>query len=158
MTKDEVVNALRTVVDETCELDIHVIGLSPRGQMTALVNTDLATTTKLLDKPRVRIGWVNCRIRERVSAQRCIKCLGYGHPKAKCGGPDRSNCRQLLALRRARKQSRGMQCESGVLSLRGGWKYWGCSGKCLCFRRALNAANQVRKWLKYSKETWTGRY
>ena len=50
--------------------------------MTALVNTNLATAMKLLDKVRVRICLVNCRIRERVTVQRCFKCLGYGLHKA----------------------------------------------------------------------------
>ena len=44
-TKKEVVEALRTVVEGTCELDTHVIGPSPRGQMIALVNTDPTTAT-----------------------------------------------------------------------------------------------------------------
>ena len=93
VTKEKVINALRTAVEGTCELDTHVIGPSPRGQMTTLVNTDPVTARKLLDKARVRVGWVNCRIRERVTMQRCFKCLGYGPSKAKCGGPDRSiNC------------------------------------------------------------------
>ena len=52
MTKEEVVEALRTVVDGTCELDTHVIGPSPRGQVPALSNTD--PVTKLLDKTGVR--------------------------------------------------------------------------------------------------------
>ena len=55
-TKDEVVNALRTVVDGTCKLDTNVIGPSSRGQMTALVNTGPAMARKLLDKARVRKG------------------------------------------------------------------------------------------------------
>ena len=79
------------VVDGACELDTHVIRPSLRGQMTALDNTDPATAEELLDKARVQIGWVNCRIRERVTVQRCFKCLGYDYPKAKCGGPDSSN-------------------------------------------------------------------
>ena len=92
-TKEEVVEALRTLVEGTCELDTHVIGPSPRGQMTALVNTDPTTATKLLEKGRLRIEWVNCLNRERVSVQTCFEFLGYGHPKAKCGGPNKShNC------------------------------------------------------------------
>ena len=49
VTKDELVNALRTLVDGTCELVTHVIRPSPR----VLVNTDPATATKLLNKARV---------------------------------------------------------------------------------------------------------
>ena len=50
--------------------------------MTALVNTNLATAMKLLDKVRVRIFLVNCRIRERVTMKRCFKWLAYGPHKA----------------------------------------------------------------------------
>ena len=37
-TKGEIVQAMRMVLQGTCEPDTHVIGPSPRGQMTALVN------------------------------------------------------------------------------------------------------------------------
>ena len=61
------------------------IGPSPRGKMTALVNTDLATATRLLDKARVRIGWVNCWIRESVTVQRCFKVVSAVQPHSKVG-------------------------------------------------------------------------
>ena len=149
-TKEEVVEALRTVLEGTCELDTHVIGPSPRGQMTALVNTDPATATRLLDKARVRIGWVNCRIRERVSVQRCFKCLGYGHPKAKCGGPDRShNCwRCGEPGHKAEACSSNQECflcaEDGNIPSTKKAHAPG-SGKCLCFRRALDMAKRTKK-------------
>ena len=53
-TKEEIVEALRTIVDGMCDLDTHFIGPSLRKQMTALVNTDPAT--KLLEKARAQIG------------------------------------------------------------------------------------------------------
>ncbi|KAK9694644.1 Zinc knuckle [Popillia japonica] len=68
----------------------------------------------LLKLGRVKIGWVGCRIRERVEVTRCFKlgcrirervevtrcfkCLEFGHRRKDCKGQDRSdlclNCNQ----------------------------------------------------------------
>ncbi|KAG8228943.1 hypothetical protein J437_LFUL006565 [Ladona fulva] len=45
----------------------------------------------LLNKGRIKIGWVYCRIRKRIIVTRCHKCLGYGHMKRDCTGPDRTD-------------------------------------------------------------------
>lgn len=59
-------------------------------------NTQLAVIqlpAKLADifcsQEKVKIGWVNCRIRERVEIVQCYRCLGYGHISTACKGPDR---------------------------------------------------------------------
>ncbi|XP_014217050.1 uncharacterized protein LOC106645654 [Copidosoma floridanum] len=39
------------------------------------------------------LGWVNCRIQPRTRAERCYRCLGFGHISTRYGGPDRTgNC------------------------------------------------------------------
>ena len=55
VTKEEVLNALRTVEEGTSELDNHVIEPNPRGQMTALVNMDPAEARKFLESKNFRI-------------------------------------------------------------------------------------------------------
>ncbi|XP_031781363.1 uncharacterized protein LOC116416575 [Nasonia vitripennis] len=56
----------------------------------AVVELDQTKAAALLKKGKIRIGWVNCRVRMRASVTRCYRCLGYGHVKVKCKEPDRS--------------------------------------------------------------------
>ncbi|KAK9731282.1 hypothetical protein QE152_g13795 [Popillia japonica] len=39
----------------------------------------------------MKIGWVGCRVRKRVTLIRCYRCLDFGHTRAGCNGPDRSD-------------------------------------------------------------------
>ena len=52
----------------------------------------------LLKTRKLKIGWTYCQVRERMSVQRCYKCLEIGHSGKYCRGPDRSdscfNCGQ----------------------------------------------------------------
>ena len=34
---------------------------------------------EIIKNNKIKIGWVNCRIREKVSPIKCYKCLEYGH-------------------------------------------------------------------------------
>lgn len=61
-----------------------------RGQKIALIDLDEARAAELLKTSRIKIGWVNCRVKRRVVVTRCFKCLGYGHQATSCSGPDRS--------------------------------------------------------------------
>lgn len=81
--------------DFTTNMEIKRINLTratSRGQRAAFCEIDVASATKALDKARLKIGWVNCRIRPVVNLTRCFRCLGYGHQTRNCTGPDRSKC------------------------------------------------------------------
>ena len=42
---------------------------------------------------RIKVGWMNCRVRLRTPLTRRFKCLRYGHIATKYNGPDRrANC------------------------------------------------------------------
>lgn len=43
----------------------------------------------LLEKARIIIELVNCRINCRATVNRCYKCFGYGHRQINCKEPDR---------------------------------------------------------------------
>ncbi|XP_029053824.2 uncharacterized protein LOC114881259 [Osmia bicornis bicornis] len=45
---------------------------------------------KLLEKGKLCVGWIRCRLRQRTDVQRCFRCLGFGHRKQECKRPDRS--------------------------------------------------------------------
>ena len=81
--------------DFTTNMEIKRINLTratSRGQRAAFCEIYEASAIKALDKTRLKIGWVNCRIRPVVKLTRCFRCLGYGHQTRSCTGPDRSKC------------------------------------------------------------------
>lgn len=89
-TKEDVQNALVKETGCTADFKVHVFGPNSREQKMALATANAQTASLLLEKGRIKIGWTNCRIRQRVTVTRCHRCLSYGHVKANCNGKDRS--------------------------------------------------------------------
>ncbi|KAI8122658.1 hypothetical protein CVS40_6389, partial [Lucilia cuprina] len=54
------------------------------GTQTATIGINAILSNKLIELYKIRIGWVVCRIREKVAPRRCFKCLDFGHPAANC--------------------------------------------------------------------------
>ena len=50
-----------------------------------------ADARSLLGLGRLRVGWVNCCIREYVEVARCFRCQGYGHVLRDCTLPGRKD-------------------------------------------------------------------
>lgn len=44
---------------------------------------------ELTKKGRIKIGWVYSRVRLKTRPLKCFRCLGYGHIRYSCRGPDR---------------------------------------------------------------------
>lgn len=62
-----------------------------RGLRLATVTVnETRAAMKLLELGRIKVGWVNCRVRRRNTIIRCYRCFGYGHRSADCEGTDRS--------------------------------------------------------------------
>ena len=61
------------------------------GVQTAVVRLTEADARSLLGLGRLRVGWVNCRIREHVEVARCFRCQGYGHVSRGCTLPARKD-------------------------------------------------------------------
>ena len=57
----------------------------------AIVGTPPQSAEVLLRPGKPKGGWVMCRLRERTPVTTCFKCLGFGHLKVDCRGPDRSD-------------------------------------------------------------------
>ncbi|KAL7726487.1 hypothetical protein ACLKA6_001109 [Drosophila palustris] len=62
----------------------------------ATVRMSAECARNALNVGRLKVGWVNCRLRERVSLTRCFKCLEFGHMARQCTSEvDRSDmCRR----------------------------------------------------------------
>lgn len=89
--KEEVEEALKRDIPDLGEVKVGLTSENPRKQRMAIVDLGEKAAVKLLKQARIKIGWVYCRVRERVKVTRCYKCLGYGHLSNICQGPDRSN-------------------------------------------------------------------
>ena len=59
------------------------------GVKIAVIQLTEADAAHLLQLGEMRIGCVECRIREHPGVARCFQCLGYGHMSRGCGNPDR---------------------------------------------------------------------
>lgn len=103
---DEVKNALDKAdsnVDIQCRLN-----KSYGGCQVALIRTEERIADFLSKKGKIRIGLVNCRIREARTTTRCRKCLCYGHYESRCKGPDRRD----LCLKCGNKGHKVKDCKN----------------------------------------------
>ena len=90
-TTEDVEEALKRELDgRNGEMKVSVSKPNRRGQVIAFVEMNEQVANKLLETSRIKIGWINSRIRPRIFVPRCFKCLGYGHQTRVCEGPDRS--------------------------------------------------------------------
>ena len=88
----EVQDALNRDLEQDADRKVSVLGPNSRGLKIAICELDGQDATRLLKTGRIRVGLVNCRVRARRMVPRCYKCLGYGHYKQNCTGPDRQDC------------------------------------------------------------------
>lgn len=72
---------------------VRVKSLRPTrdGNQIATLQVCKQDAKYLMGLGRIRIGWVNCRLRERMNIPRCYKCLEFGHRTRECKGEDRSD-------------------------------------------------------------------
>lgn len=90
-TKEEVFEALVSHSEEFKVLQTTAVKSMRKaygGTQTATIGMNAILAEKLIQLSRIRIGWVICRIREKISPRRCFKCLDFGHPTAKCKSPN----------------------------------------------------------------------
>lgn len=92
-TKEEVAMAIRKQTGRSELQDNMVTSMRPckDGNQIATVQVSPGIANKLLKAGRMKIGWVGCRVRKRVTLIRCYRCLDFGHTREGCNGPDRSD-------------------------------------------------------------------
>ncbi|KAG8239144.1 hypothetical protein J437_LFUL018555 [Ladona fulva] len=74
----------------------------------AIVEMEDQGAISLLNKGRIKTRWVYCQIRKRIIVTCCHKCLGYGHMKRDCTGPDRTD----VCWKCGNKGHKAVQCKN----------------------------------------------
>lgn len=88
ITAAEVESSLkRDLLDYKGFLQISTTKPNDRGQRMAIVTVEESAAALVMSKARIKIGWVNFRIRSRLTVLRCFMCPGYGHQSMACKGP-----------------------------------------------------------------------
>lgn len=95
-TKEEVFDALLKAAGDNCKITMETIKSLRKaygGTQTASIRLDTTISKKIIgEKGKIKIGWVNCRIRRSEKPTKCFKCWHYGHLASKCRNQiDRAN-------------------------------------------------------------------
>lgn len=97
-SKEDICEAVKTQYNLNGVSGTDVVNLRNAygGTQTATISLPADSAKKLLESGRIKIGWVNCRIRERKPLTKCFKCLEFGHTARQCKSEfDRSKqCRR----------------------------------------------------------------
>ncbi|KAM8702186.1 hypothetical protein ACLKA7_000744 [Drosophila subpalustris] len=79
-TAKDIVDALRSQMEIT---DAAVDDINLRkgygGTQTASIRLPAESARKALSAGLLKVGWVRCRLRERVNITKCYRCLEFGH-------------------------------------------------------------------------------
>jgi len=138
----------------------HALGLSTDEQMVkskslrqsfmgtqrAIVRLKRVDAQKVIEKGRIKVGWINARVRFKVIATKCFRCLGYGHTKHSCRGTDRLGACCLCGKEGHKASScnappRFMACQD----LKEPTDHYPGSGKCTAYRIAMSGNTQGPK-------------
>ena len=87
-TADDICNAIAKDFPAIGNINVSNVKslrtLPVNNTQIALISLPIQTAKIMLDVGHIRVGWVRCRIRERITPTRCYKCLDYGHLARKC--------------------------------------------------------------------------
>jgi hypothetical protein len=90
-TKEEITASLQQNATAEVPQTVKILSLRPAfgGTINATIRVPHNMGCLLIKQSRVRIGWVNCRVREHLMPQRCYRCWDVGHTAQRCQGVDR---------------------------------------------------------------------
>lgn len=136
----EVVSAISAVVEKP-EADAIKVRALRKGfgeTQVAVVTMSSRGAAAVLKAGRLRIGWVMCRVREKIEVARCFRCLGFGHIARDCKGEDRTNmCRLCGTIGHRAKDCKQEPCcvICNDSKQTGGAKHIIGSARCESFRK-----------------------
>lgn len=89
-TTDEVSDAIKGLINVSAEeVVIRVSKPNSREQKCAYVTMPTNYANEAFKKGRIKIGWINCRMRICKDVTKCYRCFGFGHLQRECKGPNR---------------------------------------------------------------------
>lgn len=90
--EEEIVDSVLQASGETDAGEIKVRNMRDYygGTKQALVEVPANIASTILKRNKIRVGLVVCRIRRKIFAKRCYRCLEHGHLARSCKGTDRS--------------------------------------------------------------------
>lgn len=142
-TQKEIEEAIRREVGHGGAPTVKIKSMRPTwtGNQVATVLVSKPVANVMIQAKTIKIGWISCRVRERVSVPRCYNCLDFGHKATECEGPNRSdtcmNCGQ--SGHRAKDCKNGHYCMSCKTD-----DHRSDTTKCPKFRMLLNAYQRRR--------------
>lgn len=84
-TEDEIKQGImRETKIRDCDVNVKGIRKGKYEEQTAIIEIPRKQAGNLIKLRKLRIGWTECGIRERIHIQRCFKCLEYGHRTREC--------------------------------------------------------------------------
>jgi hypothetical protein len=66
------------------DVDVKEIRQGRYEEKTAIVEVPRSQVAALIKDGKLKVGWLECGVRERVHIIRCFKCLEYGHKTRDC--------------------------------------------------------------------------
>lgn len=90
-TQDEIKDALanRLKEPELNEENVKVhIWENKNGGKTASVEIDIELAKPLLEDKYIKVGWLHCKIAERIQLDQCFRCNMFGHRAKDCQAPE----------------------------------------------------------------------
>ncbi|KAK9719714.1 hypothetical protein QE152_g22492 [Popillia japonica] len=109
-TEEDVKRALgkETKLKET-DINIKSIRKSKHEEQTVIAEIPKQEAMDLIKRRKMRIGWSECGIKERIEVARCFKCLEHGHKSWECTSQtDRSE----ECIKCGQKGHTGKQCDN----------------------------------------------
>jgi hypothetical protein len=148
-TKEEVLDALKSALGDTSLRNECIRSLRRAFRDTQIATVRLSSTHAMnLLQAGIKIGWVRCRVREKVWPTHCFRCWRFGHVAAKCNSEvDRSkDCRKCGGRNhKAADCDKEEVCALCTEDGRSGEnKHRAGSTRCPIFRDALKAATNKR--------------
>ncbi|XP_068994053.1 uncharacterized protein [Neodiprion pinetum] len=153
VTTDEKVRAaLSSALKAPLEVPIKMrVGF--RGTQATLCKMLERTAQRLLALGKLKIGWTACRIRERITVDRCHRCQGFGYHAVRCLGIDNANACRSCGENGHEKQECGRTSPRCVVCINSGARadHFSGSGQCRAFKVELEKAE-----LQHSRRTARG--
>lgn len=141
---------IRDALFAACTLD-HAdqvkltVNKNARDEQSAVITLIAGDAEKLLSMRKIRVGFSDCYVQERIKVDRCFKCWQFGHSARTCpnAGINMSDCCFKCGQaghHKAKCASEKDFCPScGIEGHQSG------TGKCIAFRRALGREKKRRK-------------